>query len=136
MKVLYAAYGSNLNLEQMARRCPSAAVYGKGMIKGYKLVFNGVASIEPEADKEVPVGVWLIDEACERSLDRYEGYPRLYRKEYIDVQMYNGESVKCMVYVMNHGERAWPMKYYFDIIAQGYDEIGLDKRYLTEAMQF
>ena len=134
MKTLYAAYGSNLNLEQMALRCPSAEVYGKGMINGYRLVFNGVASIEPDQNGQVPVGVWLIDDDCERSLDRYEGFPRLYRKETIDVQMHNGEIEKCMVYIMNYGERALPYKYYYDIIAKGYDEIGLDKKFLREAV--
>lgn len=134
MKTLYAAYGSNLNLEQMALRCPSAEVYGKGMINGYRLVFNGVASIEPDQDGQVPVGVWLIDDDCERSLDRYEGFPRLYRKETIDVQMHDGEIAKCMVYIMNYGERALPYKYYYDIIAQGYDEIGLDRKFLREAV--
>lgn len=39
---LYAAYGSNMNIEQMARRCPTARVVGKGVIKGYELVFRGL----------------------------------------------------------------------------------------------
>lgn len=133
MKKLYVAYGSNLNLEQMAWRCPSAEVFGKGVIKGYKLVFNGVASIEPSENSEVPVGVWIIDDACEKKLDKYEGYPRLYRKEVVDVIMHDGETVSCMVYVMNYGKRSLPSKAYYDIIAKGYDEIGLDKNVLRKA---
>lgn len=134
MKKLYVAYGSNLNLEQMAFRCPSAEVFGKGVIKGYKLVFNGVASIEPCEGGEVPVGVWVIDDICEKSLDRYEGYPRLYRKEVIDVYMYDGSKINGMVYIMNHGKRSLPSKAYYDIIAKGYEEIGLDKKFLKEAL--
>ena len=38
---LYIAYGSNLNLSQMAYRCPTAKVAGKGGLKGYELLFRG-----------------------------------------------------------------------------------------------
>ena len=37
----YIAYGSNLNLEQMARRCPTAKVVGSTIFKNYRLVFRG-----------------------------------------------------------------------------------------------
>ena len=41
---LYVAYGSNLNLEQMARRCPTAKVVGIGVLKDYQLTFRRVAT--------------------------------------------------------------------------------------------
>ena len=49
---LYIAYGSNLNLEQMAFRCPTAKVVGKSELKDYELLFRGgrrgaVATVEP-----------------------------------------------------------------------------------------
>ena len=37
----YIAYGSNLNREQMALRCPDAKVVGIGEIKDYELLFRG-----------------------------------------------------------------------------------------------
>ncbi len=42
----YIAYGSNLNLEQMARRCPTAKVIGAGEIRDHELLFriSGVGS--------------------------------------------------------------------------------------------
>ena len=40
-KRYYIAYGSNLNLEQMKMRCPTAEVVGVSELKGYKLVFKG-----------------------------------------------------------------------------------------------
>ena len=54
---IYIAYGSNLNLPQMAIRCPGAAVIGKSALKDYELVFRGgrrgaVATVEPK--KGVP----------------------------------------------------------------------------------
>lgn len=36
---LYIAYGSNLNLEQMAHRCPTAQVVGASMLKNWRLMF-------------------------------------------------------------------------------------------------
>ena len=47
--MLYAAYGSNMNLEQMAFRCPYSVVVGKGMINNYKLKFSYHADIVPSA---------------------------------------------------------------------------------------
>lgn len=44
-KRLYIAYGSNINLEQMAHRCPNSKVVSTEMMKGYELEFRGVATI-------------------------------------------------------------------------------------------
>ena len=50
-EMLYIAYGSNLNLPQMAFRCPTAKVVGASEIKDYGLLFcgsrrNSVATVE------------------------------------------------------------------------------------------
>ena len=37
----YIAYGSNLDVDQMLRRCPDALTIGRSTIDGYKLVFRG-----------------------------------------------------------------------------------------------
>ena len=42
-KQLYIAYGSNINLEQMAYRCPHSKVIGTSEIKDFELEFRGVA---------------------------------------------------------------------------------------------
>lgn len=131
---LYVAYGSNLNLRQMSHRCPNAKVKGKGMLKGYQLTFRGVATIEPDKDAETPVGVWEIDALDERALDYYEGYPRLYRKETVEVEMVDGTKVQAMVYVMNEGKPSLPNKYYYDVIHEGYHDVGLDEKYLHGAL--
>ena len=134
-KKKYVAYGSNLNLCQMARRCPNATVFGIGKIKDYQLTFRGVATIVPDPGKEVPVGVWEITEADERALDIYEGYPSFYRKETIQVEMANGETVDGMVYIMNSGYPNLPTGSYYGTIEQGYHDVGLDVRYLEDALK-
>ena len=109
---LYLAYGSNLNLAQMANRCPTARVIGSSEMKGWRLLFKGsrtgaVATVEPDRGSFVPVLVWEITPADEAALDRYEGWPFLYRKEMVKVKI-NGKSVKAMVYIMNEGRPTTP----------------------------
>lgn len=134
-KKLYAAYGSNLHLEQMARRCPDARVYGSGVIRDYRLAFYHVASILPHPGTAVPVGVWEISEQDEKSLDRYEGFPHLYRKENMDIVMENGETVTAMVYIMNRdGTESYPDTSYYNTIYSGYRSFGLDAEYLENAV--
>ena len=130
----YIAYGSNLNLSQMSRRCPTAKVVGAAMLKGYKLTFRGVATIEKDEASEVPVGVWSITKEDEKSLDRYEGYPHLYRKESIDITV-QGDRLQGIVYIMNSGLPQLPSRVYFDTILAGYNDVGLDPIFLTEAVE-
>ena len=86
MKRYYIAYGSNLSETQMAHRCPTAKVVGTSMLKNWRLLFDGPASIERKRKYEVPVLIWELQPADERSLDRYEGYPNYYRKEMLEIE--------------------------------------------------
>ena len=137
-KKFYLAYGSNLNLEQMAQRCPTAKPAGASELKGYGLLFRGayggaVTTVEPSEDKSVPVLLWEITPADEAALDRYEGFPYLYRKETVKVKL-NGKTVSAMVYIMNDGRDINPPgRYYYNIIRQGYLDCGFDTGVLTEA---
>ena len=133
-KKAYIAYGSNLNVSQMAHRCPDARVLGKAMLKGYKLTFRGVATIEPDEDSEVPVAVWALTRQCERALDLYEGYPHLYRKEELEVEV-RGQTLRAIVYIMNSGQPQLPSINYLNVIYDGYNDVGLDLRYLEGAVE-
>jgi gamma-glutamylcyclotransferase (GGCT)/AIG2-like uncharacterized protein YtfP len=132
--VKYIAYGSNLNLKQMARRCPTATVVGTGWVPNYQLTFRGVATLEPMEGARTPVGVWEIDKRAEAALDIYEGYPHLYRKEMVKVEC-NGEIMECMVYLMNTGKPSLPNMYYYNTIQEGYRDVGLDEGYLIGAIE-
>lgn len=60
---LYFAYGSNINLNQMARRCPGAEVIGPATLNGYRLAFraqSGVATIIPAPTKQVKGLLWRL----------------------------------------------------------------------------
>ena len=72
---LYFAYGSNLDLEQMAQRCPDAEIVGPVRLENYELRFrgSGFATVAPKKGSTVYGLVWKLTPNCEQSLDRYEG---------------------------------------------------------------
>ena len=98
-KIIYMAYGSNLDKSQMKIRCPKAT------------------SLED----------------CETALDYYEGFPRLYRKKYFENQKTKDT---YMAYVMNGNDLGNPMEKYLQGIINGYDDFGIEKKYLEEALLF
>lgn len=132
-KQLYIAYGSNINLEQMAFRCPHSSVVGDSEIKDYELEFRGVATIVPKENASVPVLIWELDERDLPTLNRYEGWPRLYRQEKMSFEL-NGKTCEGMAYLMNCGEISPPSQQYYNTILQGYRENGLDESYLQTAL--
>ena len=131
MEKLYIAYGSNLNLAQMAARCPSARVYAKGALNNWELVYRGSrmnshATIKRKAGSTVPVLVWKIQPKDEYRLDIYEGYPHYYFKKNIMVEI--GErKKKAMVYIMDERQLPGrPSVSYIETIRQGYIDNDMD----------
>ena len=138
---LYLAYGSNLSVEQMERRCPDAKPIGKAILPDWKLLFKIHATIEPCKGSKVPVLVWKISDRDEQNLDRYEGYPSYYIKQDVELMMTdlrgrNPRPVTAMVYIMADGHRVrMPMKGYVDILVEGYERFGFDEDILREALR-
>lgn len=136
---LYIAYGSNLNLPQMAFRCPTAKVVGASEIKDYELLFRGgrkgsVATVEPLKGSSVPVLLWKLKERDLQALDRYEGYPSFYHKEILEVEL-KGRTIPAMVYIMNNGHPfGSPSDYYLNTIMEGYQSAGFDTEFLEQAV--
>lgn len=136
---IYAAYGSNLNVEQMAFRCPDAVRIQKAVLENHTLVFRGsrhyaVATIEPKEGSSVPVMLWSISDQDERSLDRYEGYPSLYTKETMSFDV-GGQKVEAMVYVMTPGHQlGFPSPGYYNAILQGYKDCDMDPALLEQSL--
>ena len=131
MEKLYIAYGSNLNLAQMAVRCPSAKVYAKGVLNNWELVYRGTernshATIQRKSGSTVPVLVWKIQPIDEYWLDIYEGYPRYYFKKNIMVSIERRKK-KAMVYIMDEGKLPGkPSASYVETIRQGYIDNDMD----------
>ena len=144
MKKYYLAYGSNLNVRQMALRCPTAKPVGSAVIKDYELLFKGSKTgaylpIEPKSGAEVPVAVWSVELADEERLDVYEGFPAFYYKTEFDlpVNYFSGKKVvrKAFVYIM-HEERplGLPSGSYVRTCLEGYSNFGFDESILFKAL--
>ncbi len=139
---LYFAYGSNINLDQMAYRCPAAEVVGPVVLENYRLLFrgnyrgSGVATIAPRKGGKVHGLLWKITPACERSLDAYEGWPTLYGKQSVTVRDRAGQELSVMAYVMDlFREPAEPSQYYYNGILEGYRQNGLPPAALERALE-
>ena len=131
--MLYFAYGSNLNLFQMKRRCKDSVFLKKYELKGYRLNFRSkyrAADIEKNKNSSVPGAIFEISKSDEKKLDVYEDYPILYKKLYFPY--YNK---KVMTYTMvNKTEFRYPTERYLNVVKQGYKDCNLDMNILNKAL--
>lgn len=146
MKRYYIAYGSNLNILQMRRRCPSARVIGTAELQGYELLFKGsrtgsYLTIEKKEGSTVPVAAWEVKTEDEEALDRYEGFPAFYYKAELTLSIkgiVSGKirNRKCFVYIM-HEDRPLgiPSDFYMDTCTEGYQDFGFDEKVLADAFE-
>ena len=136
----YIAYGSNMSVEQMARRCPNAKLVGKAMLQDWKLKFKIHATIEQCEGSYVHALVWKIDKEDEKSLDEYEGWPAYYIKQDVEVTMTELDGTKpqkvtAMAYIMTEGhQESIPTPVYYDVMAEAYKRFGFDEAILQEAL--
>ena len=132
-KWLYFAYGSNLDLEGMASRCPDSEPVGRAILDGWTLTFRGVADIERRAGLQTHGALWRISDRDLERLDAYEGYPSLYRRELVPVRTAEGELV-ALTYVMNDDYLGLPSLPYYGTIKRGYEHWGLPMLALEMAL--
>jgi len=132
--MLYFAYGSNLNLFQMKRRCKDSVFIKKYELKGYRLNFRSkyrAADIEKNKNSFVPGALFEISKSDEKKLDVYEDFPILYKKLYFT---YYNKTV--MTYIMvNKTEFRYPTERYLNVVKRGYKDCKLDMKYLKIALQ-
>ncbi|KAF4999658.1 hypothetical protein FGRMN_2307 [Fusarium graminum] len=85
-RTLYFAYGSNLCLAQMARRCPNSVFKGKATLDGYRWQINerGVANVVPAGSGHSVEGlIYTISPKDQRTLDRNEGVAKSFYQKYV-----------------------------------------------------
>ena len=131
--MLYFAYGSNLNLFQMKRRCKDSIFLKKINLKGFKLTFRSkyrAADIEPKNKSIVPGGLFEISKSDEKKLDVYEDFPILYKKFYFS---YYGKKVMTYTMVKKTTFR-YPTERYLKIVKKGYIDCKLDNKFLKTAL--
>ena len=118
-KLLYFAYGTNLNKKIFLRKYKNARYLCKHILKGFELVFRSkyrVPDIQKKEGSNVRGIIYEIDKKTEKKLDRYEDYPKLYIKKFF---YKNSKSV--MYYFMKIKTPVFkPAKYYLKIMKSGY----------------
>ena len=131
--MLYFAYGSNLNIFQMQRRCKDSKFLKKIKLKDFKLTFRSryrAADIEPKKNSIVLGALFEISKSDEKKLDLYEDYPILYKKYYFT---YYGK--KVMTYTMVKKTKfTYPTERYLNVVKRGYKDCKLEKKYLLKAL--
>ena len=131
--MLYFAYGSNLNLFQMKRRCKDSIFLKKINLKDFRLTFRSkyrAADIEPKKNSIVTGGLFEISKSDEKKLDAYEDFPILYKKYYF---YYYGKKVMTYTMVKKSAFR-FPTDRYLNIVKKGYKNCKLDYKYLKKAL--
>lgn len=139
--VLYFAYGSNLNKQQMTDRTGQLPEAQKATLPDYRFVFNKIsckdhtlkANIEP-ADGETVFGVvYSCNSDDMKEISEKEGAPNHYSPEWVRVETENGSVLEaktyiaCEKYIQEHGH---PSDEYVDLIVTGAEEHGLPAEYI------
>lgn len=142
MSKYYLAYGSNLNLALMKNNCKFCSLVGTTELKDFRLVYKGSAAgysyltIEPSEGTTIPLGIYKISLLDEINLNKYEDYPELYNKQYINIEI-DDKIKKAMIYVMNDGyDYNLPSEEYIISCMKGYDDFNFDKKILVDAYNY
>ena len=89
-ETLYFAFGSNLSLQKMAQRCPDSRYIGVGRLHQHRFPVNerGFANAVPSESDYVEGLCFRLSKSDERQLDRCEGVPDAYQKNYMQVETF------------------------------------------------
>lgn len=128
---LYFAYGSNLCVQQMARRCPDAADPRPATLADHDWLINerGVATVEASDGAEVHGVLWRLSDHDLTVLDSAEGVPVRYRRDQLIVHTADGPD-PAWVYIDPRVEPGPPRPGYLERIIDGARHHGLPQRWV------
>jgi hypothetical protein len=136
----YAAYASNLDPAQMARRAPHSPQHSTGWLSGWRLTFGGedrgwegaLATIVEEHDSDVFVALYDVTEGDHDVLDQWEGTDMdLYRKVRVRVHTLEGD-ILAWAYVLDAYEGGLPSARYLALIANAAEKAGAPDDYVRD----
>ena len=129
----YFAYGSNINSDRMKERGINFISRKFGILKDYKLVFNKIASRNPNEgyaniiickNSIVEGAIYEITDESISLLDKYESVPKHYYRKEVEIQDSNKLIKKCITYIANNSkitEGLKPSTDYLNHILKGKD---------------
>ena len=127
----YFAYGSDLDVTQMARRCPDARDPRPATLADHDWLINesGVATVEPFDGAQVHGVLWEVGDDDLDALDGAAGEPSGHRRGRVTVQTDDGP-VDAWVYVDRRVEPGAPREGYLERIIDAATHHGLPPRWL------
>jgi gamma-glutamylcyclotransferase (GGCT)/AIG2-like uncharacterized protein YtfP len=139
----YFAYGSNMLVPRLQRRCPTARFIGPAALAGYELAFSkrsvdgsGKATVQPSAGSIAQVYGAIFELAPHdlAALDRIEGVNNGYQRlERVTVQALKGQrpmSVTTYQAETTHwDDQLQPYDWYLELVVAGAVQAGLPDAY-------
>jgi gamma-glutamylcyclotransferase (GGCT)/AIG2-like uncharacterized protein YtfP len=149
--MLYFAYGSNLDPEQMRSRCPDAIVVGLAALRDHRLSFprnseawgGGTCGFQLAHGETVWGVLFDVSEECLRSLDAFEGFKgpgdqhNLYDREQVTVELTRPDDgsvprrVRASAYVARPSNPSPPSRRYLETILRGARHHRLPEEYIA-----
>jgi gamma-glutamylcyclotransferase (GGCT)/AIG2-like uncharacterized protein YtfP len=136
MKIVYFAYGSNMDSEQMKKRVRSATLVGRARLANKRVVFNkrsmdgsGKANLIDSFGKEVWGVLYKFDSSEASRLDEAEGG---YTRERHQVRIEKGDSIEAEIYVSTKlTDNPVAYESYKSRVIKGAQEHGLPEDYIA-----
>jgi cation transport regulator ChaC len=131
--MLHFAYGSNMDLRMMKRRCPGAGVVGGAVLRDHRFIItkDGYASVAAARGTLVHGLLWRVTPRDLAALNAYENIEAgLYRAASLPVQA-AGRAVRALVYVSRSGVPGRPRLGYMELVAAAARDAGLPADYIA-----
>lgn len=133
-QVLYFAYGSNMNKDQMNARCPQSKALAIAKLSEYRFLINsrGVATVIPCSEHFVYGIIWVLSHGDEDTLDYYEGVKdKIYYKKEINVKVAN-DKVPTLIYIATDMVQGTPRTGYLETVIEGAQSFSAHQEWLRE----
>jgi len=130
---LYFAYGSNLWLRQMEKRC-FALPFKVAKLYNHEFHYRRYyASVKESKGKSVWGALYIMDRFDITVMNKYEGFPHMYYKKLITVFDECGRSYEAFTYVADEVySETGTFKNYFNKLKSGYIDWGLPVKELIK----
>ena len=143
---LYAAYGSNMDPEQMLERCPHSPAAGTGWLTGWRLTFGGeelgwdgalpMVVPDPEAPdgsiNQVFVALYDVSPQDMRGLDYWESADTgVYNKIRLRISTLEADEL-AWVYVLDSFEGGLPSARTIGLISDAAEAAGAPDEYVAD----
>lgn len=111
----------------------SCKIIGKTQLEDWEIDFGKYITLVAVKGKRVTVGLWQIDDKALSEIDEIEGYPTLYRREYVQIE-FNNKTYKALVYLLNDMTPYILSQDYIERLKIGYADFGFDFDIIQQAI--